>query len=304
MKAKVFVLFLMMFFEAFNLNAEGINLKAKKTKETKVEPIYIQKMKIDPAVDGKDGEKINLEGMVFLFEITKLKKNDKVLCMQELRDFTIDGISYAQATKEKLGLSVEPKTVIVDSYKLVEEDPDLKDIVKNEKSGIVMQTIIFGSEMPQKGKVSVTVQVGWGDVDKEKNSSSNEKIEDFNFEFNLSELAESEKQEVLKLINEFKKDKDFSPEHLKNYSQIIEFATKNKDVQITISTDYLPKLNSPDDYSYVFILAYICGNLEKQLVSGNYTNSAKEGIEFELLKYKQLKEIHKDISISFFEDMM
>ena len=224
--------------------------------------------------------------------------------MQELRDFTIDGISYAQATKEKLGLSVEPKTVIVDSYKLVEEDPDLKDIVKNEKSGIVMQTIIFGSELPQKGKVSVTVQVGWGDVDKEKNSSSNEKIEDFNFEFNLSELAESEKQEVLKLINEFKKDKDFSPEHLKNYSQIIEFATKNKDVQITISTDYLPKLNSPDDYSYVFILAYICGNLEKQLVSGNYTNSAKEGIEFELLKYKQLKEIHKDISISFFEDMM
>ncbi|MBP5746990.1 MAG: hypothetical protein J6W63_01345, partial [Treponema sp.] len=65
MKAKVFVLFLMMFFEAFNLNAEGINLKAKKTKETKVEPIYIQKMKIDTAVDGKDGEKINLEGMVF-----------------------------------------------------------------------------------------------------------------------------------------------------------------------------------------------------------------------------------------------
>ena len=292
----------MMFFEAFNLNAEGINLKAKKTKETKVEPIYIQK--IDTAVDGKDGEKINLEGMVFLFEITKLKKNDKVLCMQELRDFTIDGVSYAKITNEKMGLSVEPKTVIVDSYKLVEEDPDLKDIVKNEKSGIVMQTIIFGSELPQKGKVSVTVQVGWGDVDKEKNSSSNEKIEDFNFEFNLSELAESEKQEVLKLINEFKKDKDFSPEHLKNYSQIIEFATKNKDVQITISTDYLPKLNSPDDYSYVFILAYICGNLEKQLVSGNYTNSAKEGIEFELLKYKQLKEIHKDISISFFEDMM
>ena len=302
MKAKVFVLFLMMFFEAFNLNAAGINLKAKKTKETKVEAIYIEKISV-PAPDG-NGKEHELEGLTFLFEITKLKKNDKVLCMQELRDFTIDGISYAQATKEKLGLSVEPKTVIVDSYKLVEEDPDLKDIVKNEKSGIVMQTIIFGSELPQKGKVSVTVQVGWGDVDKEKNSSSNEKIEDFNFEFNLSELAESEKQEVLKLINEFKKDKDFSPEHLKNYSQIIEFATKNKDVQITISTDYLPKLNSPDDYSYVFILAYICGNLEKQLVSGNYTNSAKEGIEFELLKYKQLKEIHKDISISFFEDMM
>ncbi|MBP5439177.1 MAG: hypothetical protein J6Y30_14500 [Treponema sp.] len=302
MKAKVFVLFLMMFFEAFNLNAAGINLKAKKTKETKVEAIYIEKISVT-APDG-NGNEHELEGLTFLFEITKLKKNDKVLCMQELRDFTIDGISYAQATKEKLGLSVEPKTVIVDSYKLVEEDPDLKDIVKNEKSGIVMQTIIFGSELPQKGKVSVTVQVGWGDVDKEKNSSSNEKIEDFNFEFNLSELAESEKQEVLKLINEFKKDKDFSPEHLKNYSQIIEFATKNKDVQITISTDYLPKLNSPDDYSYVFILAYICGNLEKQLVSGNYTNSAKEGIEFELLKYKQLKEIHKDISISFFEDMM
>ncbi len=292
----------MIVFAAFNLNAAGINLKAKKTKETKVEAIYIEKISVT-APDG-NGKEHELEGLVFLFEITKLKKNDKVLCMQELRDFTIDGVSYAKITNEKMGISVEPKTVIVDSYKLVEENPDLKGIVKNEKSGIVMQTIIFGSDLPQKGKVSVTVQVGWGDVDKEKNSSSNEKIEDFNFEFNLSELAESEKEEVLKLINEFKKDKDFSPEHLKNYSQIIEFATKNKDVQITISTDYLPKLNSPDDYSYVFILAYICGNLEKQLVSGNYTNSAKEGIEFELLKYKQLKEIHKDISISFFEDML
>ncbi|MCR5319390.1 MAG: hypothetical protein K6E22_14315 [Treponema sp.] len=302
MKAKISVLFLMIVFAAFNLNAAGINLKAKKTKETKVEAIYIEKISVT-APDG-NGKEHELEGLVFLFEITKLKKNDKVLCMQELRDFTIDGVSYAKITNEKMGISVEPKTVIVDSYKLVEENPDLKGIVKNEKSGIVMQTIIFGSDLPQKGKVSVTVQVGWGDVDKEKNSSSNEKIEDFNFEFNLSELAESEKEEVLKLINEFKKDKDFSPEHLKNYSQIIEFATKNKDVQITISTDYLPKLNSPDDYSYVFILAYICGNLEKQLVSGNYTNSAKEGIEFELLKYKQLKEIHKDISISFFEDML
>lgn len=302
MKAKVFVLFLMMVFEAFNLNAAGINLKAKKTKETKVEAIYIEKISVT-APDG-NGKEHELEGLAFLFEITKLKKNDKVLCMQELRDFTIDGISYAQTTKEKLGISVEPKTVIEDSYKLAEENPDLKDIIKNKKSGIVMETAIFGADLPQNGKVSVTVQVGWGDVDKEKNTSSNETTEDFTFEFNLSDFFESEKKEVLQLINDFKKDTDFSPEHLKNYSQIIVFATKNKDVKITISTDYLPKLNSPDDYSYVFILAYICGNLEKQLVSGNYTNSAKEGIEFELLKYKQLKEIKKDLNISFFEDMM
>ena len=85
MKAKVFVLFLMMVFEAFNLNAAGINLKAKKTKETKVEAIYIEKISVT-APDG-NGKEHELEGLAFLFEITKLKKNDKVLCMQELRDF-------------------------------------------------------------------------------------------------------------------------------------------------------------------------------------------------------------------------
>ena len=62
MKAKVFVLFLMMFFEAFNLNAAGINLKAKKTKETKVEAIYIEKISVT-APDG-NGEEHELEAFI------------------------------------------------------------------------------------------------------------------------------------------------------------------------------------------------------------------------------------------------
>jgi len=113
MKRKLISLLLIMGFVFADLNASGINLKAKKTKETKVDPIYIQK--VEATAEGKNGEEKNLEGLLFLFEITKLRKNDKHFYLQELRDFKIDGISYAQITKEKTDLVIEPHTEILES---------------------------------------------------------------------------------------------------------------------------------------------------------------------------------------------
>ena len=301
---KVFALFIAALFMA-SINAEGINLKAKKSKNTKVEPVCIQTVNVKHEIYQ------DLEGILFLFEITKLKNNDKVLCFQELRDFNIDGVSYAQITKEKLGISIEPHTEILESSKFIKENPGAKKIVKNEKNGILMQTVIYGTKLPESGKITVTAQIGWGDVNEEKTESLNSETEDFVFEFELSSLIDKntqitkkQKQELLKLINDFKKDKNFSKEHLRTYSPIIEFASENKTVKIEINPNNFSGLISSPEYAPLFLLAFISGNLEKQLVSGNYTNAEKEGKEFQLLKYKQLKEIDKNINIEFFEEMM
>ncbi len=311
MKRKLISLLLIMGFVFADLNASGINLKAKKTKETKVDPIYIQK--VEAAAEGKNGEEKNLEGLLFLFEITKLRKNDKHFYLQELRDFKIDGISYAQITKEKTDLVIEPHTEILESYKFIEKNPSAKNIVKNPQKGIIMQTVIYGAELPKSGNVTVTAQVGWADLNEEETEMINGKIEDFVFEFDLSaladeispsEISEKEKNELLRLISNFKQDKDFSKKNLKNYSYIIEFASESDIVQITIDSSCFPEEIASSEYSALFLLAYVCGNLEKQLLSGDYNNAQKEGIEFEVLKYKQLKELDKDINISFLEDLM
>ncbi|WP_191013768.1 hypothetical protein [Treponema zioleckii] len=309
MKLKSCLSIFLMSILLFDASAAGISLKAKKTRETKVEPVSIEK--ISAVAEGENGESKELEGLGFIFEITKLKKNDKKLYIQELRDFKIDGKSYAAFTSENLGLKIEPQTVLVDSSKFIEQNPYKKNIVKNKKSGIIMQTAIYGAELPSSGKVSVTAQIGWAGLNEEQTDGVDGKIEDFVFEFELSSLKKSEnnsgiskneKKELLKQINDFKKDKDLSLENLKKYSYIIDFASKNETVKISIDSSCLPKEIISSEYAPLFVLAYVCGNLEKQLVSGNYENSPKEGIDFERLKYRQLKETNSEINFPFLED--
>ena len=146
---KAFALIVVVSLFVANMNAAGINLKAKKTKNTKVEPVYIQK--IEATAEGQNGEKQDLEGILFFFEITKIKKNNKVLYFQELRDFEIDGVSYAQITKDSIGLEIEPHSEFLESYKLIERNPEAKKIVKNEKNGTIMQTVIYGAKLPKSG---------------------------------------------------------------------------------------------------------------------------------------------------------
>ena len=310
MKVKSLVLYFLMSILLFDASAAGIKLKSKKSKETKVEPVSIEK--ISGIAEGENGESKDVEGLAFFFEITKLKKNDKKLYIQELRDFKIDGKSYAATTKEKIGFNIEPQTVLVDSSKLVDKNPAAKKFVKNEKSGIIMQTAIFGAELPENGKVTVTAQIGWAGLNEGQSDGVDGTIEDFVFEFDLSSLkkadgtsgiSKKEKKELLKKINDFKNDKDFSVENLRNYSCIIDFASNNETVKISIDPSSLPEEILSSEYSPIFVLAYVCGNLEKQLVSGKYENSSKEGIEFERLKYKQLKEANSGIDIPFLEDL-
>ena len=309
MKRTTFLLSLMLAAAACTVHAEGLSLKAKKTKATKVEPVYIQK--IGATAENGEGTQQELEGIFFLFEISKLKKNDRVLYMQELRDFTIDGVSYAQMTQEQLGLEVEPQSEIIESSKLIADNPAIKKILKNEKNGLAMQTAIYGTALPASGTVTVTLQVGWAELNEAKTDMVNGSTEDFTFTFDLAslvdeerpaEITEQEKAELLRRISAFRDDTDFSLDNLKGYSDIIAFASENEAVHITLGPDSFPEEVSKSSYAPVFLLAYVCGNLEAQLQSGSYTNRPEAGIAFELLKYGQLKEQDPSVSIRFFED--
>ena len=119
-----------------------------------------------------------------------------------------------------------------------------------------------------------------------------------------SEITKAEKTNLLKLIKKFKKEKDFSNESLQKYSDIVEYAVLSDIIKISIDSECWPEEVSNTEYGSMFMLAYICGNLEKQLNSGEYANAQEDGIKLELEKYKQLKKIDKNINISFFEDML
>ena len=92
--------------------------------------------------------------------------------------------------------------------------------------------------------------------------------------------------------------------NLQKYSDIITYATESEIIKIGINSECWPSEISENEYGSMFLLAYICGNMEKQLITDVYINSQEEGIQFELMKYEQLKKNNKNISYKFFEDML
>ena len=118
------------------------------------------------------------------------------------------------------------------------------------------------------------------------------------------EITKNEKKDLLKLINKFKDEKVFTEKNLQKYSDIITYATESEIIKIGINSECWPSEISENEYGPMFLLAYICGNMEKQLITDVYINSQEEGIQFELMKYEQLKKINKNISYKFFEDML
>ena len=138
-------------------------------------------------------------------------------------------------------------------------------------------------------------------VEIEKMEVDSISVDDFLDVFWPAEVSAQDRQRLLKMIGEFKKSKDFSDKSLKKYSYITEYATKSDLISLTISQDYWPAEVSNTKYAAMFLLAYIAGNMEKQLLDENYEDSPQAGLEFEIYKYKQLKKVDKKLKIDFFE---
>ena len=193
-------------------------------------------------------------------------------------------------------------------YSLANADEKQLEQLKNKLLTITPCSVQGGpvvcaiSNLENPGQ-QLTFPKEWMDV-LEKSGNNSMEVSALLDEIWPSEITKAEKTELLKLIKKFKKEKDFSKESLLKYSDIIEYAVLSDIIKISINSECWPEEVSDTEYGSMFMLAYICGNLEKQLNSGEYTNAQEEGIKFELEKYKQLKKIDKNISISFFEDML
>lgn len=116
-------------------------------------------------------------------------------------------------------------------------------------------------------------------------------------------VSDEEKNEIMALIEKFRKETDFSAKSLKKYSRIIDFAAASDVVQVSISAKWWPEEVSNSRYGDLFLLSFICGSLESQLKNGNDENAALDGMNFELMKYQQLKKKDKKVNFEFFENM-
>ncbi|HBG66765.1 MAG TPA: hypothetical protein DDW78_09875 [Treponema sp.] len=172
MKKHLSVLCAMLFMA---LCVHAVDIKPQKGTLSKVSPVLVEKF--EGTMTLQDGSEKDIEGIAFYFEISKINKKSKYFTLSELRDFFIDGKSYAQMTKESLGTDIEPDTEITDSSRLLAEEPELKKRIKDKKNGIVMKTLIYGAALPESGTVRVAVHVGW-----------DSELEEFDFEFDIGDL--------------------------------------------------------------------------------------------------------------------
>lgn len=119
------------------------------------------------------------------------------------------------------------------------------------------------------------------------------------------EITSEEKAYLLAVIEAFKNETDFSDESLSKYSMLSTLAVSSDLFKMTVSNKYWPEeVSSNKKYGTMFLLAYIAGNMEQQLITGKYEDSPKEGLNMELYKYKQIKEQDKKFKIKFFESKL
>lgn len=172
MKKKLFAAWLLL---VALVCAQAADQKPQKGKLSRITPALVERF--EGVITLQDGSEKDIEGIAFYFEISKINKQSQYLTISELRDFLIEGKSYAQLTKDDFGTEIEPDTEILSSADLIEEEPELKKKLKDKKKGFVMKTLIYGSPLPESGIVRVTLNVGW-----------DSEMEAFDFAFNLADL--------------------------------------------------------------------------------------------------------------------
>lgn len=191
-----------------------------------------------------------------------------------------------------------------DGFKIENEDELKKQItaippMETQGSAVVfVVSVSVNSDAPDRNFV---LPKEWKDALKnfETETTSIEELVDYVWP---PYITDDEKNELLSLIEKFKNETDFSEKKLNKYSFITDYAVKTDFISISISEKYWPSEVASSKYSAMFLLAYISGNLEYQLTHGTSEGAAEAGFEFEVLKYKQLKEKNKKIKFKCFEN--
>ena len=115
------------------------------------------------------------DGIVFYFAI--YLKNSGTPSLREFRDFSINGISYLEITRENNINDIEPSSIMY-SESTFQRDENY-EIIKFEKDKPVhiMKTIICGSQIPKEGIIDLYIYFG-----------INNELEEFHFQLKVEDV--------------------------------------------------------------------------------------------------------------------
>lgn len=125
----------------------------------------------------------DIEGIVYVFLCSSNSEKDKIPSLTPLEDFKIDGYSYKELTKEKVGTIIESPSATFDVEDFVNKyRPDLKQYLFNtpEKS-IILITTVYGIKLPKSGIINTIVKISWI-------PTTETELQSYEFEANLTNL--------------------------------------------------------------------------------------------------------------------
>lgn len=120
-----------------------------------------------------------IDGLRFVFLVSRLAKSEESLTLKEVRDFTVDGRSYRAIIGDESDRNVEPQSYILDPSDLLNLDGAVGGLLRKGRTAAGIVVDIAGGKLPSRGRVQVTLSVGW-----------NDRVEDFAFEFELDRVPD------------------------------------------------------------------------------------------------------------------
>ena len=118
------------------------------------------------------------DGLRLVFLVASRRAEATQPTLRELRDVTINDVSYRAQSTANYGQPIEPATVVIDISTLAEMDSTVRKFLPAESlTSIGMVVDIASARLHATGVVRLRLQAGWDG-----------KLEDFEFEFDLSQV--------------------------------------------------------------------------------------------------------------------
>jgi hypothetical protein len=104
------------------------------------------------------------DGLVFLFLVARRPGAEGVPTVREMRDVQIDRASYRERTVEALGAAIEPVTFMEDANDFLDRvSPGaVHEQAVPDGQAFVVVTTIGGARLPESGRGTLEIEVGWG----------------------------------------------------------------------------------------------------------------------------------------------
>jgi hypothetical protein len=108
--------------------------------------------------------------------INRLRDDLTTPSLVELRDFTVDGLSYLEISRRNSINDIEPNTIIYDEQTFHNDEFNEKINLPGDTEVLIEKVTICGSVI-QAGIVNVNLNFGFDN-----------RVEDFNFQFDVDDI--------------------------------------------------------------------------------------------------------------------